>query len=119
MNRRMTAAALRVAGRGALVGVLAVSPGAARAQSLADPGLSVGTVVSGLEQSIAIAFIGPDDFLVTEKASGRVKRVTGGVVQDVVLDLAVNSASERGLLGIALHPGSRPGPGCTCTTRRA
>jgi aldose sugar dehydrogenase len=27
-----------------------------------------------------------------------------GQVRDVVLDLAVNSASERGLLGIALHP---------------
>jgi hypothetical protein len=33
-----------------------------------------------------------------------VKRVTGGQVQADALDLAVNSASERGLLGIALHP---------------
>ena len=40
----------------------------------------------------------------TEKASGQVKRVTNGVVTGVVLDLAVNSNSERGLLGIALHP---------------
>jgi aldose sugar dehydrogenase len=30
--------------------------------------------------------------------------VVDGEVSDVVLDLAVNSASERGLLGIALHP---------------
>ena len=42
--------------------------------------------------------------LVTEKASGHVKRVVNGAVQSTVLDLAVNSASERGLLGIALHP---------------
>jgi aldose sugar dehydrogenase len=42
--------------------------------------------------------------LVLEKASGRVKRVVDGQVRGVVLDLAVNSASERGLLGIALHP---------------
>ena len=40
-----------------------------------------------------------------EKASGQVKRVIGGVVQATpVLDLAVNSASERGLLALALHP---------------
>ena len=42
--------------------------------------------------------------LVLEKASGRVKRVVDGTVQGAVLDLAVNSNSERGLLGIALHP---------------
>jgi hypothetical protein len=41
---------------------------------------------------------------VLEKSTGRVKRVLAGVVQGVVLDLAVNFASERGLLAIALHP---------------
>jgi glucose/arabinose dehydrogenase len=51
-----------------------------------------------------MAFLGPNDFLVTEKASGQVKRVTNGGAPVVVLDLAVNSNSERGLLGIALHP---------------
>ena len=90
---------------GILVGtaMLAHSP-AARAQTLEDPLLGVTTVVSGLNQPIAMAFIGPNDILVTEKASGQVKRVTNGIVTGVVLDLAVNSASERGLLGIALHP---------------
>ena len=40
-----------------------------------------------------------------EKASGQVKRVINGVVQATpVLDLAVNSNSERGLLSLALHP---------------
>jgi glucose/arabinose dehydrogenase len=33
-----------------------------------------------------------------------VQRVVDGEVRSTVLDLAVNSASERGLLGIALHP---------------
>src|SRR5688572_8809937 len=79
-------------------------PIAARAQTLVDTSLGVTTVVSGLEQPIAMAFIGPNDILVTEKATGRVKRITNGNVTGVVLDLAVNSASERGLLGIALHP---------------
>ncbi|HEX5053983.1 MAG TPA: PQQ-dependent sugar dehydrogenase [Planctomycetota bacterium] len=81
------------------------------AQSMVDPGLGVATIVAGLDQPIAMAFLGPDDFLVTEKATGKVKRVTNGVVAGVVLDLAVNSASERGLLGIALHPQFPSNPG--------
>jgi glucose/arabinose dehydrogenase len=87
-----------------VLGASGCFPALARAQSLVDPALTVSAVVGGLSQSIAMAFIGPDDILVTEKASGQVKRVTGGVVTGVVLDLAVNSNSERGLLGIALHP---------------
>jgi glucose/arabinose dehydrogenase len=51
-----------------------------------------------------LAFLGPDDFLVLEKSTGRVKRVVNGNVQSIVLELPVNSFSERGLLGIALHP---------------
>jgi glucose/arabinose dehydrogenase len=69
-----------------------------------DPTLAVRTAASGLDQPTAMAFIGKDDLLVLEKASGQVKRVVDGEVRGVVLDLAVNSASERGLLGIALHP---------------
>ena len=88
-----------------LVGATIVTqPVALRAQTVEDPTLAVSTVVSGLDQSIAMAFLGPDDFLVTEKASGQVKRVINGAVTAVVLDLAVNFNSERGLLGIALHP---------------
>ncbi len=51
-----------------------------------------------------MAFFSADDFLVTEKASGKVQRIVGGALHSTVLDLAVNSASERGLLSIALHP---------------
>ncbi len=51
-----------------------------------------------------MAFLGPNDMLVLEKATGKVQRVVNGVVQSTVLDLPVDSASERGLLGIALHP---------------
>jgi glucose/arabinose dehydrogenase len=83
----------------------------ATAPSLEDPALGVRTVVSGLDQPIQMAFLGNDDFLVLEKATGRVKRVVGGTVQSTVLDLAVNSASERGLLGIALHPAFPANPG--------
>jgi glucose/arabinose dehydrogenase len=72
--------------------------------TMVDPNLSVHTVVTGLSQPTSMAFIGLNDFLVLEKDTGRVRRVTNGVLQGTVLDLAVNSASERGLLGIALHP---------------
>jgi len=69
-----------------------------------DPNLSVKTVVSGLSQPTSMAFIGNNDFFVLEKNTGKVQRVINGAVQSTVLDLAVNSGSERGLLGIALHP---------------
>lgn len=72
-----------------------------------DSTLEVTTAVgAGLAQPIGIVFLGnAQDFLVLEKASGQVKRVTNGVVQALpALDLAVNSNSERGLLSMALHP---------------
>ncbi|HEX8337007.1 MAG TPA: PQQ-dependent sugar dehydrogenase, partial [Pyrinomonadaceae bacterium] len=77
----------------------------ALAPSMTAVGLGVRTVVSGLDQPTSLAFIGADDFLVLERATGRVVRVKNGVKLGAVLDLAVNSASERGLLGLALHPG--------------
>jgi glucose/arabinose dehydrogenase len=72
--------------------------------SLVDPNLRLSTAVAGLELPTSLAFIGLNDMLVLEKDTGRVKRVTNGVVQGTVLDLSVNNFSERGLLGIALHP---------------
>jgi len=69
-----------------------------------DPNLSVRTVVSGLDQPTTMAFIGRNDILVLEKATGRVQRVVDGAIRGFVLDLGVNNQSERGLLGIALHP---------------
>ncbi len=72
--------------------------------SMLDPNLSVKTVVTGLSQPTSMAFIGSNDFLVLEKDTGKVQRVVNGTIQSTALDLAVNSASERGALGIALHP---------------
>jgi aldose sugar dehydrogenase len=79
--------------------------------SVVDPNLGVRTVVGGLVTPSAMAFLGPNDFLVLEKNTGQVKRVVDGAVQAVVLDLSVNFASERGLLGIALHPSFPANPG--------
>ena len=78
---------------------------------LLSPSLRLQTVVSGLQLPIALAFLGENDLLVLEKDTGRVKRVTDGVVGATVLDLGVNNTSERGLLGIALHPDFPANPG--------
>jgi len=73
--------------------------------SVVDPNLAVRKVAFGLSQPTSMAFIGTNDILVLEKASGKVQRIINNVVQGTpTLDLPVNSASERGLLGIALHP---------------
>jgi uncharacterized repeat protein (TIGR01451 family) len=77
---------------------------AAPSPTMLDDNLTVSTVITGLDQPTSMAFIGPGDFLVLEKASGKVKRIVNGALHSTPLDLAVNNASERGLLGIALHP---------------
>jgi glucose/arabinose dehydrogenase len=106
-NPRLAAAALALAT--ALTTPIA-GPLPARADStptvMLDPNLTVTPVIAaGLTQPIGIVFLGEDDLLVLEKSSGRVKRVINGVVQpDPVLDLPVNSNSERGLLSLVLHP---------------
>lgn len=77
------------------------------AQTVNDQSLLVERLLplSSLELPTNMAFIGPTDVLVNEKNSGRVLRVTDGVLQaSPVLDLPVNSSSERGLLGMALDP---------------
>src|SRR5262245_31303984 len=79
--------------------LLLATPGRLAAQpALLEPGLAVRPVVTGLTTPTSMAFIGPNDILVLEKLTGQVKRVVDGVVQGAVLDLAVNFASERGLL---------------------
>ncbi len=72
--------------------------------TMLHPKLAVRTVASGLTTPTTLAFLRPNDMFVLEKNTGRVRRVVEGVVGPSVLDLAVNFASERGLLGVALHP---------------
>jgi aldose sugar dehydrogenase len=86
------------------VAALALAPLARGEPSVVDPNLGVRTAATGLVTPISLAFLGPNDMLVLEKDTGKVQRVMNGAVQGPVLDLAVNRASERGLLGIALHP---------------
>jgi aldose sugar dehydrogenase len=77
---------------------------AAPSPTMLDDNLTVTPVITGLDQPTSMAFIGPGDFFVLEKATGKVKRIVNGLLHSTPLDLAVNNASERGLLGITLHP---------------
>ena len=94
---------------GLLLAALAVGPATVTATHggphLLDPNLQVRAVTTGLSQPTTFAFIGANDILVTQKANGQVIRIQNGVPTGAVLDLPVNSASERGLLGIETHPG--------------
>jgi aldose sugar dehydrogenase len=72
--------------------------------TMLDPRLSVRTLADGLVTPTSLAFLGADDILVLEKNTGKVRRIVGGAIRSTVLDLPVNFGSERGLLGIALHP---------------
>jgi glucose/arabinose dehydrogenase len=75
--------------------------------TIVDPNLRASVALNtGISQPIGIVFLGSvNDYFVLEKASGQVKRVVNGVVQSPpVLDLPVNSNSERGLLSMVLAP---------------
>ncbi len=68
------------------------------------PDLDVRPVATGLVAPTTMAFLGNNDFLVLEKISGKVQRVTNGTLAGPVLDLPVNSYGQGGVLGITLHP---------------
>jgi glucose/arabinose dehydrogenase len=93
----------------ALTAIAALAPAASAAAQnptpeVLDEDLGVRAAVTGLNSPVSMAFVDDDEMLVLEKNSGQVKRVVDGQVRSTVLDLDVNSSSERGLLGIALHP---------------
>lgn len=98
VRRVMVAAATlaAIAGSGAAI--------AQNAPALLDGDLRVRRAAANLTTPVSVALLGPGEMLVNEKNTGRVRHVVGGEIAGTVLDLAVNSASERGLLGIAVHP---------------
>ena len=87
------------------------SPIEAQGPSVVDRNLGVRTVFSGLTTPTTMVFLDPSSLLVLEKNTGRVVRLSSGAAPAAVLDLAVNFGSERGLLGVALHPDFPADPG--------
>ena len=84
-------------------GAYAKAPLSPTGPTVNDDTLTVEKVADGLEFPTSMAFLGPNDILVTEKTTGKVMRVTNGfVLPQPVLDVPVASAIERGLLGIAV-----------------
>jgi aldose sugar dehydrogenase len=115
MNSRMRTAMMAAALLLTVAAFLALPPDESAANdpapTLTDRNLDVRAVATGLVTPVSMAFLGPNDMLVLEKNTGHVQWIQSGAIQDTVLDLAVNFASERGLLGIALHPNFPLNPG--------
>jgi aldose sugar dehydrogenase len=74
-----------------------------------DPKLKAELIVSGLEFPTSIAFLDKNDFLIIEKETGLVKRVTDGKTLEPLLQLTVSGKDERGLLGIDIDKKQYPG----------
>jgi glucose/arabinose dehydrogenase len=67
-----------------------------------DPNLKVQTLVNGLDSPTSMAFIDNYNILVLEKG-GQVRLVSNGILRDKpVLQVTVDTQSERGLLGISI-----------------
>jgi len=72
-----------------------------------DPKLKVETLAKGLSSPTSMAFIDTSNILVLEKG-GQVRLVSNGVLEDKpVLQVSVDTESERGLLGIAIMNGTK------------
>ncbi len=81
------------------------APSSPNGPGVNDPNLAVQKINDKpLDFPTAMAFLGNNDILITEKETGNVVRITNGQVQDAnpVLDVQVASSIERGLLGIAV-----------------
>jgi aldose sugar dehydrogenase len=79
----------------------------ASAQSVIDPNLGVESFVEGLNSPTSMAFLDDENVLVLEK-EGQVRLVSNGeLAPEPVLQVPVDTESERGLLGIAVMNGSR------------
>lgn len=69
-----------------------------------DINLKVDNFVQGLDFPPSFVFLGPDDMLVLEKNSGKVRRiVNGSLLPEPLLSVNVSKESERGMLGIAIE----------------
>jgi glucose/arabinose dehydrogenase len=85
-----------------------VSPAFSRAkitietQNITDSSLKSQLITQGLKAPSAMAFIGPNDILVTEKNTGNVQRITNGKISEQpLLHVDATKKDERGLLGMA------------------
>jgi glucose/arabinose dehydrogenase len=70
---------------------------------LTNSSFKIEKVVDGVKRPTGIAFLGKDDFLITEKDTGTVKRFTNGTLSnETLVDFNVANYNERGLLSVAI-----------------
>jgi aldose sugar dehydrogenase len=75
--------------------------------AILDPNLKAQVILRGLRYPTSMAFLGPNDILVTEKDAGTVRRIVNGTdLQQPLLNASVTTYGHRGMLGIAIahHP---------------
>ena len=79
------------------------------AQSVNDQSLNVEAFVEGLNSPTSMAFLDSNNIVVLEK-DGQVRLVSNGQLQpQPILEIPVDSQSERGLLGIAVQENTSSG----------
>jgi glucose/arabinose dehydrogenase len=87
-----------------ILALMVIAAGVYAQPTLTANRLTMRTAASGFITPIALAFIDQNEFFLLEKNTGKVQHIENGATVGTALDLNVNFASERGLLGIALHP---------------
>ena len=69
---------------------------------VSDPNLRIKIVAEGLQSPTAMAFLGPNDFLVAEQNLGTIKRIVNGtILPQPLLQVNVGNEPDWGLLGLA------------------
>jgi glucose/arabinose dehydrogenase len=110
MSRRRTSARRTAVIIGFATTLAAAAPAAARADTPVASGAALGTphtIATGLNVPWGIAFLPGGDALVSERATGRIKRVPrrGGSARTVMrIHGVATNYGEGGLLGIAVSP---------------
>ena len=75
-----------------------------------DSNLKIEVVAQGLEFPTTMAFVGPDDILVSEKNTGNLKRIVkGNMLEETLLHVNLAHENERGMLGIAVGNNTQNG----------
>jgi aldose sugar dehydrogenase len=83
--------------------------------SISDNTLNVEAAVEGFSSPTSMVFLDDNNILVLEK-EGSIRLVSNGILQEQpILQVPVNTESERGLLGVALSNGSNGNQGTTNT----
>ena len=73
--------------------------------TISDSNVKAQQIFKGLKYPTSIAFLGPNDILVTEKDAGTVRRIINSIeLQQPLLNVSVATYGHRGMLGMAVTP---------------